>query len=257
MKKLICALFLSGLTSIGLATPSSGNLYQPASTISIDQVRQAHSVHESSKALSAFTATAVKLTPHPGELDSSLPSFFERKVRVSIGAGVFRRHSVDPLGVREQLDLFDGRELYHTAVEMGKQVEEVNQTRDSQTGDLAFGIKTFGLAPVLKQLSDPATEAIYLGRTARKEDKFEVKTPSGSWTLYSDQQHIIRKVEIGARSIEYADYRVVEGTRLPFIQRVYSGGRLIYELIFTGIDLNPSFPADYFSREAFTKEFAR
>ena len=257
MKKLICALFLSGLTSLGLATPSSGKLYQPASTISIDQVRQAHNVHENPNALLAFTATAVKLTPYPGELDSSLPSFFERRVSVSIGAGAFKRHSVDPLGLREHFDLFDGREIHHTAVEMGKQVEEVSQTGDSHSGDFALGIKTFGLVPVLNQLSDAATQVIYLGRTVRKEDKFEVKTPYGSWTLYSDQRHIIRKVEIGARSIEYADYRVVEGTRLPFIQRVYTGGRLIYELVFTGIDLNPSFPAGYFSREALSKEITR
>ena len=257
MKKPICALFLCGLTSMGLAMPSSGRLYQPASTVSIDQVRQAHNLRESPNAPLAFTATAVKLTPYPGELDNSLPSFFERKVNVSFGAGAFKRHSVDPLGLRERIDLFDGREMYHTAVEMGKQVEQANQTGDSHTGDPALGIKTFGLVPVLIQLSDTATEVIYLGRTARKEDKFEVKTSYGSLILYSDQRHIIRKVEIGARTIEYADYRVVEGIRLPFIQRVYTGGRLIYELVFTGIDLNPTFPADYFSREALSKEITR
>jgi hypothetical protein len=257
MKKLICALFLSGLASMGLAAPSSGKLHQPASIVSIAEVRQAHNVQQGPDALLAFTAEAVKLISYPGELDSESSSFFERKVKVSIGAGAFKRHRVDPLGVREQFDLFDGREVYHTVVETGKQVEEVNQMGDSPSGDLAFSIKTFGLVPVLKQLSDPATEILYLGRTARREDKFEVKTPTGSWTLYCDQRHIIRKAEIGTRSIEYADYRSVEGTRLPFIQRVYIGGRLSYELVFTSIDLNPTFPAGYFSREAFSKEIAR
>jgi hypothetical protein len=51
-----------------------------------------------------------------------------------------------------------------------------------------------------------------------------------------------------------ADYRQVDGLRLSFIQRVSAGGRLVYDLIFSAIDLNPAFPRDYFDLGAVARE---
>jgi hypothetical protein len=176
-------------------------------------------------------------------------------VSVSSDGIAFRRRKVDPQELRVQLDLFDGRAAYHTLAERGRQVE-VNQMDDLQLRALEFSTRTFGLIPILQQLLDPATKAVYLGRS-RGQDKFKVKSPTGGWILYSDQGHIIRSVEIGHKSIEYADYRSVGGVRLPFIQRFSTGGHLNYELVFTRIDLTPDFPDNHFSRAALSWENVR
>jgi hypothetical protein len=245
---------LSGLIFIGLVAPSSGKSNQPASVVSIGEVLRAHNVPRDPDLLLASVAEAVKLTSYTDAHDSNSPGFFERKIKVSIGVGGFKRHKTDVLGLREEFDLFDGRNAHQSVVETGKKAKEVDQMSDSRFRAVAFGVNTFGLVPILNQLSAQRAEVNYLGRTARGEDMFELRMATGSWTLYTDQQHMIRKLERGNRTIKYADYRSVDGVRLPFIQRVYIEGRLAYELVFKRIDLNQTFPAGYFSREALSKE---
>lgn len=256
MKKQICALALGVLFFTGLAATSSGKSNQAAPNISPGDLLQAHNVAQRSKALSASITEAVKLTSVYGNSGGELPNFFERKVSVSVNGNAFRREKVDPLGLREQVEVFDGRQATRTVIEMGRQVEEVNQTGDAQLRNLELSIRTFGLLPILKQLSDQAAEVVYLGRTSRKEDKFEVKSATGSFILYADQGHVIRRVEAGNRVMEYADYRSVKGVLLPFIERVFVKGQLSHELVFTKIELNPVFPDGYFSREALSEVIA-
>jgi hypothetical protein len=251
MNRLILVLVVCGLCSAGLMASTSAEPGRPVPATG--EILRAHNVSQDGGALSAFTCEAVKLTSYYAGPGSESPSFFERRVSVSISGNAFRRHQTDPLGLRDRFDLFDGQALYHSELEMGRQVKETGPVVDTQLASVGFSIKTFGLVPILGQLSDPTVEAIYLGEASGGEDRIEMKTAYGSWVIFSDESHIIRRLEAGNKTIEYADYREVQGVRLPFIQRLYVAGQLFYELIFTGINLSPSFPPDYFSRDALPK----
>jgi hypothetical protein len=265
MKQLIGTLILGGLLCTGLYAYSSANTIQPAPPVSIEEALQpaspnsirevlrAHNIPQRLEDLSAFSAEAVRLTSRPRGIDREVPSFFERRISVVMAGNAYKRHMADPLRQREQFDLFDGNRPYHAVIENGQLAEEARQATESQASGVEFGVKTFGLAPILKQLSDPATEVVYVGRTAHGQDKFDVKTATDRWTLYADMEHLISRIESGDKAIEYAGYRFVEGVRLPLIQRLSIGGQLIQELVFTKIALNPKLPPGYFSREALTK----
>jgi hypothetical protein len=281
MKKLIGSLILGGLFSIGLLALSYEKTVRPdaplltgeanqsassasireanqaASLLSIDEVLRAHSVPQNPAALSTFSAEAVRLTSRPPGIDPPLASFFERHVSVVMAGEAYRRHTSDPSRLREQFDLFDGSAIHHAAVEQGRLVEAADSMTDSESEGVEFGVKTLGLVPILRQLSDPTTEAVYLGSAAYGQDKFEVKTSGDRWTIFTNREHLICRLEAGNRTIEYADYRSVDGIRLPFIQRLSIGGRLLQEIVFTRIDLNPALPAGCFSRESLSKELAR
>lgn len=240
------------------ASPVSINVAKPpASPVSIGEVLSAHNVSQNPDVFSSFDAEAVRLTSRPPEIDRQLQSFFERRVTVVMAGDAYKRHTADPLRLREQYDLFDGSVPYHAVIENGKLVAQANPVADSESRGVEFSIKTFGLVPILKQLSDPATEAVYLGRTAYGQDKFDVKTSTDRWTLYTDAERLISRIEVRGRTIEYASYRLVDGVRLPFIQRLSSGGQLVQELNFTRITLDPKLSSSYFSREALSKEMAR
>jgi hypothetical protein len=281
MKNLIGALILGVLLSTGLlassyekrvrpvssgsigvadqsASPVSINkVNQPASPVSIGEVLRAHNVPQNPDALSSFDAEAVRLTSRPPGIPHELQSFFERRVRVVMAGNVYKRHTADRLRLREQYDLFDGNLPYHAVVENGSLVAPANLVTDAESRGVELGIKTFGLVPILKQLADSTTEAIYLGRTVYGQDKFDVKTATDRWTLYTDAEHLISRVEMRGKTIEYASYRAVDGVRLPFVQRLSSGGQLVQELNFTRITLNPKLPSSTFSREALAKDMAR
>jgi hypothetical protein len=265
MKILISALILGSLLSTGLLASSSEKPVQPAPAIaigradqsappvSIGEVLRAHNAPQNPDVLSACDGEAVRLTSRPPGIDRELPSFFERQVSVVWAGNAYKRYTADPLRLREQFDLFDGSVPYHAVTERGMLAEEANPMDYSQSKSVEFGVKTFGLAPILKQLSDPTTEAVYLGRTAFGQDKFDIKTATGRWTLYADTEHLVSRIEVGDKVIEYASYRSVDGVRLPFIQRLSIGGQLIQELVFTRIAINPKLASNCFRRETLAK----
>ena len=269
MKILISALILGSLLSTGLLASYSekpvqpapaiaiAEAVQPASPVSIGEVLRAHNAPQNPDLLSACDGEAVRLTSRPRGIDHEIPSFFERHVSVVWAGNAYRRYTADPLRLREQFDLFDGSVSYHAVAERGILAEEVNPMTDFQSKSVEFGVKTFGLVPVLKQLSDPTTEAVYSGRTAYRQDRFDIKTATGRWTLYTDTEHLISRIEVGDKVIEYASYRSVDGVRLPFIQRLSTGGQLIQELVFIRIAFNPKLASNYFRRETLSKQIAR
>lgn len=280
MKNLIGTLILGALLSTGILTSSSekpvrpappvaigvadrsaspvsmNQVNQPATPVSIGEVLRAHNVAQNPDALLGFDAEAVRLTTRPPGIDRELPSFFERQVSVTMAGNAYKRHTADPLRLREQYDLFDGNLPYHAVIENGRLAAPAPVT-DSESHGVEFGISTFGLVPILKQLAGATTEAVYLGRTAYGQDKFDIKTATDRWTLYTDAEHLISRIEVRGKTIEYASYRSVDSLRLPFIQRLSSDGQLVQELNFTSITLNPKLPAGYFSRAALSKEMAR
>jgi len=256
MNKRVSVLFLSVLLFAGLVIASFGNADHPAPDKLINDIRQAHNIWQHPKELSA-SIEAVKLTSIYSEPGSGLPNFFERNVTISINGNAVRLDKIDPSGLIKESEIFDGRRLHRAESRQGKQVEMEDragaaQASATQYETVEFGIKNLGLLAVLNHLSNPAAEIKYLGLTSRKENKVEVGVGVGSFILYADRDHKIRKVEVGKYIIEYAGYRSVEGVMLPFIQRVFVRGQLVYELVFTRIALDRAFPADYFSLASLT-----
>ena len=210
-----------------------------ASPVSIALVLRAHNVPKDPELLSSFSAQAVRLTSRPHGDQPDLPSFFERQLSVVWNGEAYRRDTADRPRNREQVDLFDGRMLYRVKTEEGKVLSESAPVADRRFKSLAFVVAAFGLVPVLRQLADPAAEALYLGRTAGEQDKFDVTTPTGRFTLFTDSTHLISRVEARGKVVEYGDYRAVDGVWLAFIQRMSMGERLRQELVFTKIELKP------------------
>jgi hypothetical protein len=249
MKIIIVTLLMNGLLGIGLLTPSPETSKQPSPEFTIATVLQAHHVPADPKVLSSYICEAVKLISTDISTSPGASNYFERKVLVSRNGDLVKRQKSDPLGLREQFELSDGKANYHTTFEKGLRVEEVTQMEATKVQDFDFAINTFGLLPILRQLADSRTEIIYIGRTARQFDQFKVKTSHGSWTLFCDQKHLIRRLHMKDMVIDYADYRTVGGLQLPFIQRQSVGNRLLYELVFTRIEVNPGFAPESFARE--------
>ncbi len=253
MKRLISAVVVASLFSIGwiwLSSSASSRSVQPL----FQAVLQAHGGQEALGSTVAFQAQAVRLT-------STQPSaFFERQLRVSVNGTKFRRHIIHPLGLSEQEELFDGQAGFHTTSSRAEPGNGDSLMRPMDNGRLRavkFSIETFGLLPLLRQCADSATEAIFAGRAPGSLNKFQVRTPTGEWRVYADSSHLIRKLEIEDKTFAFADYRTVNGLRLPYIERVSVGDRLIYELVFSAIDLNPSFSADHFKSETLGRDTAR
>jgi hypothetical protein len=249
MRRLICTLLMSGILSAGLFIFPSANTTPENAKITIAEVLRAHNVPQTPQALRNWFAEAVKLTLYPDEFNSDFSTFFERKMSVARSGAAFRRSKIDPMALREQVEIFDGQNAFARVSENGKRVEENSSLADPKLEAVKFSVQTFGLVPVLRELLEPETKILYLERTQRKQEKFQVETSTGNFILYCDQWHRIRSIEIGDKIIEYADYRSVGGVQLPFIQRFSVGNRLLYELIFTRIDIAPLFSASYFNRE--------
>jgi hypothetical protein len=253
MKKLIYAAVAASLLCLGWIA-FSGSASSRVAVPLFQDVLRAHGGREAIASTVAFHAQAVRLT------STQLPAFFERRLRVSVDSAKFKRHTTDPLGLRDRGELFDGNAGFYAASssdEQGRAAPQVLPMDSGRVRAARFSVETFGLLPLLRRCADPATEAIFEGRTPGSLDKFRVKTPAGDWSVYADQSHLIRKVEIGDKTIQFADYRSIGGLQLPFIQRLSVGDRLVYELVFSVIDPNPTFPADYFNPETLARETAR
>ncbi len=145
---------------------------------------------------------------------------------------------------RHQSFLFDGNTVVRTTFEAETQVD-VRALDGIEAESIKFQMATFGLLPILKRLSDPSTQVVYVG-AASKGNRFQVKTAGGSWYFYTNSNHLINRLEVGDIEITYEDYRTVDGLNLPFSQRVKKGDRLLYEIRFDTFDPNPVFAAGFF-----------
>jgi len=158
---------------------------------------------------------------------------FERKINLSTDGPVVR-YDRAALNINQSY-LFDGSTTFQAGTQL-----DVKAVDGTEAASIKFQIATFGLLPILKRLSDPATQVIYVGAT-EKGDRFQVKTGGGSWYFYSNSNHLIDRLEVGEINITYGDYRTVDGLTLPFYQNVRKGETLLYELRFDTFELSPVF----------------
>lgn len=172
---------------------------------------------------------------------ASPESRFERKFKLSADGPVVRYSRATP--DMNQSYLFDGNTLTRTTFQAGTQ-SDVKAVDGTEAASIKFQIATFGLLPILKRLSDPAAQVIYVGAT-EKGDRFQVKTRGGSWYFYSNSYHLIDRLEVGEINITYGDYRTVDGLTLPFYQDIRKGEALLYELRFDAFELSPAFTSGF------------
>lgn len=166
---------------------------------------------------------------------------FERKLSLSTDGPVVRydRATLDV----NQSYLFAGNTLTRTTFQAGTQLD-VKVVDGAEAASIKFQIATCGLLPILKRLSDPATQVSYVGAT-EKGNRFQVKTGGGSWYFYSNSNNLIDRLEVGEINITYGDYRTVDGLTLPFYQNVRKGETLLYELRFDTFELSPVFASGF------------
>jgi hypothetical protein len=223
------------------AGPGRPAAHNPIGT-SILTVLQAHSGHND-KEWPRFTQKAT-LRYYPA-ISAGSQREFERELRLSQDRSVVRydKATLD----RKQSFLFDGHTLVRTTFDAGTQVE-ARVIDGVEAASIRFQIATFGLLPVLRRLSDPNTQVVYLGATSMG-DRFQVTTVAGSWYFYANSNHLINRLEVNDINITYGDYRAVEGLKLPFYQQVKKGDKLLYEIKFETFDLNPVFDAGFFTSD--------
>lgn len=143
--------------------------------------------------------------------------------------------------------LLKGNSLVRTISYSGKQLE-VKPLEGRDAARVTSQITTFGMLPLLKYVSDPATLVFYVGSTPNG-DQFEVKAPNGSWYFYSNSKHLIDRLQFGQYIVTYDDYRQVGGLNLPFNEKVSKGDSILYEIQFDEIDLNPVFASGIFENK--------
>jgi hypothetical protein len=167
---------------------------------------------------------------------------FERKLSLSTD-GPVARYDRATLDINQSY-LFDGNTLVRTTFQAESRLD-VKTVDGTEAASIKFQIATFGLLPILKRLSDPATQVIYIGAT-KKGDQFQVKTGGGSWYFYYNSNHLIDRLEIGEINITYGEYRTVDGLTLPFYQNVRKGETLLYEIKLDTFELSPVFASGFF-----------
>lgn len=259
MKKRIIVPALSGIMLLtGIAFAFSGKVNRPA--LIINDVLRAHNMPQTPDALTAYFAQAKRLTYYLVEPGSDLPGHYESIVTVAVNKDVCRRDKVYRQG-EKQIDICDSRNTYRAEIQNGKLASPIRQLEDSESQSAQSAIRMFGIVQVLKQLEANGDQAVSMGVTEDGQEKFAIKTEVEEWILYVNSEHLISRLQMVRNShyvtIDYADYRWIDGIQLPHIEKVYVDGALLYELFFTQIDLRPSFPADYFSRDALTWEGIR
>ncbi|MEW6208082.1 MAG: hypothetical protein AB1631_06930 [Acidobacteriota bacterium] len=213
----------------------------PGANSAFEKTLDAHGGRAAIARATSARLEAVRLmTTHPTE-------FVERHLTVSFTGAKFRRDSIISSGAYESIEMFDGARLYAVSKSKDDTTSHAIASDSNRLRALRVHVDTFGLLPMLRVCADSV--AVAEGR-AGAFDKFRVATASGDWIVYTDQEGLIRRLEIKDKVFQFADYRQTGELRLPFIERLSVGDRLVYELIFSKIEINPDFPPDHFDPQA-------
>jgi hypothetical protein len=170
---------------------------------------------------------------------------FERRLTLSLDGSFVRYDKATLHG--SQSYRFDGHTLIQTTFDANTQVE-AKMIGGIEATSIRFQMATFGLLPILKRLSEPGTNVVYLGPTS-KGNQFQVKGSGGFWYFYVNSSQLIDRLEVNDLNITYGDYRTADGLTVPFYQQVKKGDKLIYEIKFDPFDLHPTFAADFFKTD--------
>lgn len=231
--------------SEGASASSSPATFSATST-SFEEVVSAHGGRKAIAAVAAFKVEAVRLSV------TSMTDFFARQVAVSVDGEKFKRRSAAPLGLRTEIEWLDERGVFHaTAITRALSGEAVPESLPNDAGrlrEVKFMVEISSLLPTLQRAADAQVRVVAAARAAQGLDKFTLVKAAGTLIVYADRSHLIQRVEIGDKVLQFADYRVVDRLRLPFIQRLSVGNRLFYEWFVSTFDLHPTFPPGFFNQ---------
>jgi hypothetical protein len=179
---------------------------------------------------------------------TSVQDFFERSVVVSVDGASLRlkREIADPVGSPCQVEIFAGNNGY-----IGWLASRDGNTRYSldateHLAPLKCSIEISGLLPLLIKFGK-AQASTWAGRGSDGLGMFDVKASDGRvFRVLVDQHLLIRKIVIGGIELQFADFRDTQGLMLPYIESVSTQGRLVYQLYFSEVELNPDFGSGYF-----------
>lgn len=242
---ILVALIVLILTGIGLGAhkklPRASN---PPAEPSIEQkiaslsdTMQAH-FGGANKTWPGYTQTGVRVPPHgTGQA--------EQKVSFSTD-GTLIRYEEGEAAVYLQVFVYDGHTLVERVIQGGGEVEP-RMVEGAETAPVKFQMATFGVLPLLKRLAAPEAKVTLIDTTP-DGDQFQVDTAAGSWCVFTDHEHLIERVKVGDVTIEFQDYRNVQGLTLPFTQTVTQGTQLKYRINFDAVKIAPPFPPDFFTR---------
>jgi hypothetical protein len=251
-KKLLHIIAVLPLLSFGWWMASLRGAAPPTAPLSLDEALRAHGGREAIGAITAFRAQAVRLT-------STQPTtFFERRLTVAVAGAKFRRQIESPFGSRLRVEWFDGQGGFQfISVDSAERQPPAMAMNERRLQAVKSSLAFFGLLPILQRCNEPNAEIIAQDSVSERLNRFRIKTSAGEWAITTDQSHLIRQVEIGPWLLQFADYRSVGEIKLPFIQRLSVGQRLVTELVFSAIDINPAFPTGYFTAETSAREAVR
>lgn len=197
--------------------------------------------------------TFAKLRSYELEFDRitwvSPSDFFERQARLAVDGDRFVRVLRDAELTRIDSSIFDGS---------GRLEERIRRSDDDDDDDdgslsrerpadkdraqaLTFSTQICSLIPILRMCAQPETEITFVQRTPMLLDEFRVRSLDAEFTVYADQSHLIRRVDIRRATLHFAGYGTNEGdsAKMPRLERVSIGDRLVYEFVFTRMDLKP------------------
>lgn len=211
---------------------------------SFEQVLEAHGGPAAIAAARGSTSRLVRVTW------TAHDSFFERQMELSTNGEKFVRCTTDPLGVRTQLEIFDGLETFEaaaTSTEGGAGL--INERLRSDAARLATvraSNQISGLLPILRTLIEPGTVVAEAAAGSNGLRKFTAATRRGNYVIYADRANLIRRVDLGSSTMLFADVRDVPPLRLPFVEKILLSRRVVFEHYFSSIELNPAHPPEYF-----------
>ena len=209
--------------------------------VSVFSVLQAHSFRHTERMSFTQKATFIRYAE-----DSGRPQrVAEKSLTLSVDHSFVRFDKTTDDSTQSYL--FLGQTLVRTTHRAGTQ-QEVKIVDVAEADNIRVQVETFGLAMILRRVSEPDRQVVFLGASS-KGNRFEVKATGGSLYFYTNTNDVIDRLEFDDISISYGDYRTVDGLNLPFYQQVRKGDRLLYEIRFDTIDFNPTFAPGFFKSD--------
>lgn len=255
MKSTKKRIFVSALIGALLMVIAVYKIKERAITASfVTKLLQAHNVGQSPDTLAITAVEAKRLAYHYADPQSKSPRLVLQQVAVYFKGNAFRREKRNWQGQPLQIDLSDGEMTYRSGINGGGSLGHANQLEDWESPNVEFKVLTFGVIPLLRRLQNSAGQAVYFRGEDGQPDRLKIEFASVICTLYFDEEHLIRKVEMVHKGhflvMTYDEYKTVAGIQLPFKQLFLADGMPVDELEFIKYDLSPSFAENFFSPDS-------
>lgn len=236
----------------------------PRDLRTVDAERLPVRFEEVLNALGGYAALATGIKSRVSSIELTMTDspegHFERRVITAIDGARLRRETVDPHCIRSRVETINDQGKYYGRIvsrEYGGRVSTELPAESERVRTVTWLVETTGLLSLLREFARSSTRAYWVGRTVDDLDEFQVVTPKGECTVYSDRARFIRSIKTGNVVLQFSHYQSIGGLELPYVERVLLHGRLVREIYFSSIDLSPTFEADYFKGSSVSAERCR